>query len=452
MEPKALDLQTLSQAVAGSAAAFRANVKLTPAGGPGDKVFPPTYMKEGRAETKYAFEQRRVGDREITTVLLDSVASQANRMEEALLEGCRSGELKIPVVQIDFTGDAETADLDKITTLQAPHRIADALLRDSTLKGEPFRRSGPGRAFTDARVDNATAVYRFCPTALIFGVWDSTGPKGGLGAKFQRCLVSEIVGLDAVPGKRVGSRIDPAAIQKASGPIYQSREDPTDWTPFPADARALEKAEGKKSKATRSTATAKSEDGSAPPEALVPFSRKSAEGKDKGTPAAINHGNVPPSIEPDSGGVTISHAVQTVVLSLPALRRLRFQEDCAGERLPGERRMAAERAARTTLAALALAAVVYQREQGYDLRSRSILVPEAPLTFELLGSQGGPPACFHLDRSAAARLLNDALEAASELGMGWELNPITLEPMPKLVHLIKKSRELSARGETDEGE
>lgn len=443
-----LDLDTLARAVTGGAAAFRANVRLAPAGGPGDKVFPPTYMKEGRAETKYAFETRRVGDREVRTVLLDSVASQANRMEEALLEGWRSRELKLPVVQIDFTGDPELADLDKITALQAPHRIADALLRDSTLEGEPFRRSSPGRALTDARVGNATAMYRYCPTALVFGVWDSTGPKGGLGAKFQRTLVSEIVGLDAVAGVRVGSRIDPAAIQKAAGPVFQSKADGTDWTPFPHEAKALEKGDGKKSKPIK--ASAKSEE--SPTEALIPFSRRGAEGSDKGTPAAINHGNVPPSIEADSGGVTISHALQTTVLSLPALRRLRFQEDCSGTRLPDDKRIAAERAARTTLAALALAAVVYQREQGYDLRSRSILVPEEPLTFELLSSDGGTPTRFRLDKAGAAKLLGEAQAAASRLGMGWELSPITLQPMPKLVHLIKKSRELSARGETDEGE
>ena len=39
---KTLDLATLKQAVNGSAAAFRCRRKLQPAGGAGDKVFPPT--------------------------------------------------------------------------------------------------------------------------------------------------------------------------------------------------------------------------------------------------------------------------------------------------------------------------------------------------------------------------------------------------------------------------
>ena len=87
-----LTLSMLTTAVAGEAVAIRAITKLAPAGGPTDKVFPPTYVKEGRSETKYAMEIRKVDGHDVQTVLLDSVASQANRLEEALLEGWRRGE------------------------------------------------------------------------------------------------------------------------------------------------------------------------------------------------------------------------------------------------------------------------------------------------------------------------------------------------------------------------
>jgi CRISPR-associated protein Csb1 len=89
--PTSLSLQTLTAMVAGDAVAIRATTKLLPAGGPGDKVFPPTYVKDKQAVTKYAMEIRKVDGREVQTVLLDSVASQANRIEEALLEGWRRG-------------------------------------------------------------------------------------------------------------------------------------------------------------------------------------------------------------------------------------------------------------------------------------------------------------------------------------------------------------------------
>ncbi|AUX28451.1 MULTISPECIES: type I-U CRISPR-associated RAMP protein Csb1/Cas7u [Sorangium] len=423
---RSLDLDTLANAVAGGAAAIRAITRLEPAGGPGDKVFPPTYVKERNATTKYALEQRRIDGREVTTVLLDSVASQANRFEEALLDGFRRGELPFPIVQVDFSSEEGLADLEQITALQAPHRIADALLRDSVLGGTPFRHTAVGKEVTDARPTHATAMFKYCPTALIFGVWDSTGPKGGLGAKFQRCLVSEIVGIDIATGVKTASRLDPAGIQTKAGPVFKHKDPSQDWTVDPKEA---ELAKGKP----------------------VEFSRSGGDGK-KGSPSAINHGNIPPSIDAAAGGVTMSHAVQTTVLSLGALRRLRFQTACSGERLPAEQRDAAETAARTALAALALAAVVYQRDQGYDLRSRSTLVAKEPLVFELVGRDGGEPERFSLSRAEAAALLKGAEQKARQVGLGWDPKPITLAPAPKLAGLIRKSRELAASGEAeDEG-
>jgi CRISPR-associated protein Csb1 len=420
--PAKLTLAALREALAGGAVAVRAVTRLDPAGGPGDKVFPPTYVKEGRSQTKYAMEERMVDGRKVPTVLLDSVASQANRIEEALLEGWRRGELKFPVVSVDFSGEEGLADLEQITALQAPHRIADALLRDSVDgSGTPFRQTTAGKEFTDSRPNHATGMYKHCPTALVFGVWDSTGPKGGLGAKFQRCLVSEIVGYDVVAGVKTASRIDPVAIEKKAGPVFEMKGDPSEWTSIEAEA-ATEKGKPKL------------------------FSRKGA--GDKGSPATINHGNIPPSIELDSGGVTMSHAMQTVVLSLAGLRRLRFQERTDGTAIPSGERDSAETAARTALAALALAGVVYQRRNGYDLRSRSLLVANEPLTFEILGRDGGPPTRYTVDDPA--KLLAEAEGAAREHGLGWDPAPVMLKPTPKLAYLVVKSRELTAAGDSEE--
>ena len=194
--PLKLALSVLTDAVAGGAVAIRAITRLLPAGGATDKVFPPTYVKDRQSVTKYAMETRKVEGRDVETVLLDSVASQANRIEEGLLEGWRRGELQFPVISVDFGGVDGLGDLEQITSLQAPHRVADALLRDSIDEhGMPFRQTAVGKACTDARPNHATAMYQYCPTALLFGVWDSTGPRGGLGTKFQRVLVSEIVGV-----------------------------------------------------------------------------------------------------------------------------------------------------------------------------------------------------------------------------------------------------------------
>jgi CRISPR-associated protein Csb1 len=106
---RTLDVETLRDAIKGSAAAFRCRRRLQPAGGPGDKVFPPTF-----AGAVYAVEERRVpGHSEaVTSVLLDSVQSQANRMEQALQDALDSGRLKIPVLTVDFSQWAPTGDVE----------------------------------------------------------------------------------------------------------------------------------------------------------------------------------------------------------------------------------------------------------------------------------------------------------------------------------------------------
>ncbi len=427
--PETLSLDVLRAAVDGGAVAVRAITRLQPAGGAGDKVFPPTFVKEGAASTRYALETRRVDGQDVPTVLLDSVASQANRMEQALLEGWRDEDLSFPVISVDFSGEEGIADLDEITTLDAPHRIADAILRDSVedngLGGlTPFRKTAIGKAFTDARPTAATAVYTACPTALVFGVWDSTGPKGGLGAKFQRALVSEIVGVGATVGVKTSSRIDPLGIQ-ANVPVYHRADDHDDWT---ADEAEASRKKGK-------------------PE---PFNRSGGEGK--GKPSAVNHSNVAPNIDHEAGGVTIDHAVHTAVLSLPALRRLRFVTRADGSPFSdrAERRRA-EQAARTALATLGIAAIVYQRREGYDLRSRALLVPEGPLVLELVSANGGEPRTFSLSCDQAAALLDAAAADAASAGLPWQRQPLVLKPAPKLSDLVRRSRDAAAKDGAEEG-
>ena len=231
-----LTFERLRGAVAGDAVALRSRTTLQPAGGPGDKVFPPTYAVAQNAEHKYAVEERVVGDEVKTTVLLDSVASQANRAELALLDGWESNELEFPVPFVDFTVDEALADLGKLTVLEAPHRIVDAIFRDSLLHGTLFRLSDVGRAITSSSPRDAMALFRYSPTALVFGVWDSTGPKGGLGSKFQRAYVAEIVGLDAKIGKKVRSRLDPLQIERDAAIAYEHADPDQHWTLDPSDA------------------------------------------------------------------------------------------------------------------------------------------------------------------------------------------------------------------------
>jgi CRISPR-associated protein Csb1 len=236
--------------------------------------------------------------------------------------------------------------------------------------------------------------------------------------------VSEIVGIDVITGVKTSSRIDPAGIERKAGLVYAHSDPAQEWTLNAKEARTEK---GKP----------------------VEFSRKGTEGK--GSPAALNHGNIPPSIDEKAGGVTMAYAVQTTVLSLAGLRRLRFPTNAQGQVIGAEERDAVETAARTALAALALAAIAYQRDNDYDLRSRSLLIATNALVFEVLGRDGGEAVRFELDRSGAAHLLADAEKQARQHGLGWERGPVELKPAEKLAHLIRQSRRLRQAGEADEG-
>ena len=419
-----LTFKELKSAVSGSAAAFRCRSRLQPAGGEGDKVFPPTY-----AGAVYAVEKRKIPERSepVQCVLLDSVQSQANRMEEALQKAVNSGDLAIPLIQVDFSDYAPTGneeedrqngkfrdDIGKITSLQVPHRLADAILRDSQYAGIDFRDSEHGKGIDTASLKNATPIFQLCPTALLFGMWDSTGPKGGLGVKFERAMVSEVVGINASSGVKTVSRIDPIITNTGAKTgeivLYQSKEG--GWT--------LDKAEAKEKNKQ--------------PVKL---------GKDgKGKVSEANLGNVTPSIH-ESGGVTIEYAEQLTTLSLIALRRLSFPVNA--ERGSAE----ANQAGRAVLAALGLCAATLAFESGMGLRSRCLLWPEDALKWELLDKPGQEPQRFSLDRSSALRLVQDAYAASKSAGLDWMEEPLTLKPSKKLAELVRKSQDLAVKESAD---
>ncbi len=387
-----IDIKQLGAAIGGTAAAFRSRTRLQPAGGEGDKVFPPTY-----AGSVYAKEDRKINGLRVPCVLLHSVQAQANRLEEALQRALDSGALKgVPVLNVDFTGIGLLDEVGRVSTLEAPHRIADAILRDSLYGGQPFRKSELGKSLDQASLQNATPLYKLCPTALIFGLWDSTGPKGGLGAKFQRALVSEIIGVNAEIGVKTSSRIDPLGMRAA--------------------AKVVKKPDGS-------------------------YELAGDKAKDSVSPSEVNHGNIPPDINA-VGGVTLDYAEQTVVVSLPALRKLRFPVD--GKTTP-ER----DAAARTVLAALALMAAALAAESGFDLRSRCLLWPTDVMKWELLEIPGKAPTVFNLTAKEAIKLLEEAVAVAETHGLAWQKEPVKLTPSPNLVALLKRSQDIAAKMPAD---
>ena len=407
-----LTLAHLTQAVA-TGAAIRLRRRLQPAGGPGDKVFPPTY--EGGT---YAVEPRVIEGKETTCILLDSVQSQANRMELALLAAHRNGRISIPVIGVDFGAD-DLGEIGWVTSLDAPHRIADAILRDSMVDGKKFREHPAGKCLETATPAKAGDLFGWCPTALVFGLWDSTGPRGGLGTKFQRALVSEIVAVGAsIDNRKPASRIDPLNI---SAVLYETESG--EWT--------VDKTEAKTEKG------------------------KPVLYKKDGKPSVINHGNVTPALDhddkkskkrvPNHGGTTMQYALQSTVMSLPAIRRLSFTANAADSNLTGQ----------TALAALGLCAAALSVDLGCDLRSRCLLVPEGAATWELIQADGTATP-WALSGADAEQLLGEAVSAAKAKGLPWlakdKAHALDLRPSPGLAALVKKSRELSVSTTSDSDE
>ncbi len=409
-----IDLQTLREAV-GKDAAFRRVRRLQPIGGQGDKIFPPTYPPERRgAPPRHVFEQRRVDGTEIWCVLIDSVQSQANRLEEALLAAAEEDDegerALLPYVTVDF-GGAGLEPLERITSLDAPHRVYDAILRDSLLNGAPFMRSDEGRRLAAAKPADATALLELSPTALLFGAWHSQGEGGALGAKFPRALVSEIMGIDAPVEEIVANRHTGEMEARTSGRRTGSRIDPLG---------ILRKVEVFKGASASDWSTDKSGVG---------------KGAKKVRPSEINHSNIMPTVEPL--GVTCDHVEHRATITLAGLRGLRFGGGARDE------------AGRALIASLGLLALTEQDARGYALRSRCDLVCDGPAPLELVRADGLTEA-LELDRAAARALYRKAYGQAEEAGFGFR--SLTLKPQDKLIEIIRRSRELALEGQGDEGE
>lgn len=375
--------------------ALRCEVRLLPPV-EGAKVFPPTYAPpQGTQGSRYAEEPRYIDGELVNTVLLDSVPSQANRMEQALLAGARNGDIPLPLLQVEIPGHGG------VTSLDAPHRVFDAIFRDSLLDGEPFLASAVGRALRGAGLRNATALFRYAPTTLLFGAWDSHTGRGVRGTRVPRAVVSEIIGIAALRGVKTQSRIDPLGIERDVADIYKT--DLGDWD---FSEGSLKEAVARAGLADRVKVK-------------------------KSRPSEVGHGNVTPTVQEDSGGVSIRYALHTTVISLAQLRQLSFP-DATGRTNP-ER----DAAGRLVLVALALYATAALQEEGYQLRSRCLLVPESAPQWELVGPTAGERDAFTLDAAGARALLHEALETAGSYGLTWETDPVVLEPSPKLVRLVE---------------
>ena len=151
--------------------------------GPDGVIFPATYAA---AEDKKIFPggyniDPPEGDKNVC--LVDSVGSQANRIEPIF----KADKYKHLVPQIVVKAGEKT-----ITIFEAGHRAGDALVRCTALQADLQK------AFKTAGRGNAMELAQIAPTSLVFGVWDSRDTQ----VKLPRLVASTIRAFDVVKLKR----------------------------------------------------------------------------------------------------------------------------------------------------------------------------------------------------------------------------------------------------------
>ncbi len=147
---------------------------LLPVEGPGSVIFPPTYAGVG-----YNVDELSDGTKIAT---IDSVGSQANRMEPVFLPA-KMGEVENPLASLVPQIEIVYGNEKSISILEAGHRLGDAVIRSTKLKD---RAHAAFEAFQDR--GDVEPLARLAPTSLVFGVWDSRDTQ----AKLPRIVQSTI--------------------------------------------------------------------------------------------------------------------------------------------------------------------------------------------------------------------------------------------------------------------
>jgi len=173
-------------------AALVFNRLLLPVEGKEGWIFPPTFAQSESADDE---EEGKGGDYQIDDLpddprrnvcLIDSVGSQANRMEPIFK--------RQPYATLVPQRQVQLKDGDTVNILEAGHRAADAVVRFSKNLGPKL-----WAAFDLIKKKrDCSALAKLAPTSLVFGVWDSRAT----GVKIQRIVRSVIRAYNIKKAKR----------------------------------------------------------------------------------------------------------------------------------------------------------------------------------------------------------------------------------------------------------
>ena len=141
--------------------------KLLPVEGKGGVIFPPTY-----ADIGYNIDELSDGTKVVT---IDSVGSQANRMEPIFKREPYSALVPQIEIELHIKDEDDTKYVEKLSLLDLAHRSADAVVNSA-----PKLAPQIGKAFRVLkRRGDAGQLCRLAPTSLVFGVWDFARRIGG---------------------------------------------------------------------------------------------------------------------------------------------------------------------------------------------------------------------------------------------------------------------------------
>jgi CRISPR-associated protein Csb1 len=128
---------------------------LMPVEGPDGVLFPATFAAGDGFPGGYNIDS---GPNGTNVCLIDSVGSQANRIEPIFMQE----KYKSLVPQIIVRAGEKNVNL-----LEAGHRAGDAIIRCSGLQAKIHE------AFKESLKGNAEPLAKIAPTSMVFGVWDS---------------------------------------------------------------------------------------------------------------------------------------------------------------------------------------------------------------------------------------------------------------------------------------
>ena len=368
---------------------IRIDTELEPLAGPGTPVKPAVY-EGGTYQTDRRW--RDAGDTEPTPVIvIDNVPSQANRLEDALRQHRESAGIPELVLDLaELTG--LPAHLPKqLSSLQFPHRNADAYLRDALLDGEDFLKTEVGRALFAATPQACGALVDWFPQSLLYGFWQSHLGKKRANTKHARAWVSEIIGWQpaADDPKNMGLKGDPLNLT-TDEVVTSNPNDRAKWD--------------------------------------VGVNKDVDDGK-KDKLSEIGHGQVPFMRGNDlaAAAVSFAHVTQRATVSFAQLRRVSLGDGVAD----------ADAAIRALLVALGLHAHQLAFGRGFALRSGGDLRPKARAATWL--GAGGDAPCNLGDAEATLALVQRAKAHAKSRRVplaGWDHAPLVLAPKDNLKKAI----------------